>query len=153
MQGKSLGNVSDAVGEYLHVYFAIAWPIKFGEENALPPAECQLPFLDENELVYVSEYGFHVRIGIALGVAIGAGHGDEAIESSLSIGGYVRVGMLVDQNAGGGVRDVYEAGANANPESGHDALHIFGDVNELGAARSLYGDGLHKVLERLAEPE
>jgi hypothetical protein len=42
--------------------------------------------------------------------------------------------MFVDQYGGGGVRHIKEASANANAESGDDALDIFANVNELRAA-------------------
>src|SRR5208283_220190 len=137
---------SNAIGQDFDVDLALAGAIKFGEEDALPTAERQLPFLDEDELGHTGEHGFDVRVRVALGVAIGASHGDQAVEGAFGVGGHVGIGMFVDEDAGRSVGNVEEASADAEAQSGDNALDILGDIDHLGAARGFYGDGLHGSL-------
>jgi len=129
------------------VDFAGAGAVEFGEEDALPAAEGEFDFFDEDELGAAGEDGFDVGVSVAFGVAIGAGCGDEAVERAFGVGGDIGVGAFVDDNSRGGVRDVEEAGAAANAESGNDALDVVGDVEQLGTARSFDLDGLHSRLQ------
>jgi len=89
---------------------------------------------DEDELGDAREHGFDVRVGIALGVTIRTGHGDEAVEGTFGVGGYVGISVFIDEYASGGVWHVEEAGTNTDAKGGDDALDIFGDIDHLGAA-------------------
>jgi hypothetical protein len=135
----------DAVGEDLYVEFAFAGAVEFGEENALPAAEGEFAFFDEDELCGAGEHGFDVRVRIAFGVAVWPGGGNQAIEGAFGIGGDVGVAVFVDENGSSGVGDIEEAGTDADAESGDDALNVAGYVDELSAARSFDRDGLHEA--------
>lgn len=135
----------NAVGKDLDVEFALAGAVEFCEENALPATEGEFAFFYENKLRGAGEHGFDVRVGVAFGVAVGAGGGNETVEGALRIGSDIGVGMFVDENGSRGVRNVQEASADADAESGDDALDVSGDVDELGAARSFDADGLHEA--------
>ena len=127
--------------------FARARAIEFREEDALPAAKSELRFFDENELRDAGENGFDVRVGVAFSMAIGSRGWDEAIESAFGVGGDIGVGMFVDKDAGGSVRDVEETGAGSNAKCGDDALDVAGYVEQLRPARGFDGDGLHGRLQ------
>jgi hypothetical protein len=66
-------------------------------------------------------------------VAIRAGRRNEAIKRPFGVGGNVRIGVLVNQNASGRVRDVKEARASFDAERGNHSLDFLRHVRHLGA--------------------
>ncbi len=66
--------------------------------------------------------------------------GNEAREGGFDIGGDVGVGVFVDDDAGGGVRDVEVADAGVDGGILHEFGDGGGDVEQLGAALGADGD-------------
>ena len=55
-----LSLASDAVGDDFDVEVALAWPVEFGEEDALPAAEGELAVFDKDELRGANKHGLYV---------------------------------------------------------------------------------------------
>ena len=142
---RSMRFASHAVGEDLYVEVAFAGAVELGKEDALPAAEGEFAFFNKDELRCTDKHGLHMRIGISLGVTIGASRRNKAVERSLSIGGHVRIGVLVNQNPSSGVRDVQVARSSLDAQRRYHALHLHCDVNYLGTADSSDYDRLHGV--------
>jgi hypothetical protein len=104
--GTAAGGILFRVGDGFDVEFAVARAIEFAKEDALPVAQNELAVGYKNGLLGTHEDGFHVRVGIAFGVFVGPAFRDEVIEDAFDIAGDVWVGVLVDGDCGGGVRDV-----------------------------------------------
>jgi hypothetical protein len=129
---RILPTESDAVGQHLDVDFPFARTVEFGKEDALPRSKEQFALFDEGELGATGEHGFDVGIGVAFGVTVGPGGGNEAIDSPFGVGGDVGVGVFVDEDGGGGVGYVKKAGADAVAKRGYDALNVLGDFKQFG---------------------
>ena len=78
-----------------------------------------------------------MRIGIAFGVAVRTLARNQSIEERCYIRGYIGIGVLVDCDASGGVRDINVADAAVNARLPNDRLNFAADVHQLGAAGSL----------------
>jgi len=89
---------------------------------------------DENALARTRQDCLCIRIGIALSVAVWAAVWNEAVHDAFEIGSDVRVCVLVDGDARGGVRDVYVADSLLDAGFGDQRLDFAGYVNELRAA-------------------
>jgi len=144
--GRSCGLVMTTgrhglVGDDFDAEAAGAGAVEFAEEDALPAAEFEFAFGDEDGGGSAHERGLDVGVGVAFGVAVGCGvFWNEAREGGLDIGSDVWVGAFVDDDAGGGVRDVEVADAGVHG----GVLDEFGDggsdVQELGAALGADGE-------------
>src|SRR5580700_6051064 len=91
-----------------------AGAVEFAEKDSLPTAELESAFGDEDGGGSAYERGLNVGVGVAFGVAVAGGLGNEAREGGFDIGGDVGVGVFVDHDAGGGVRDVKVADAGVH---------------------------------------
>ena len=116
-----------------------------GPSNSQKKMPCQRPswslaFGDEDGGGSAHERGLDVGVGVAFGVLIFAGFGDEAREGGFDIGGDVGVGVFVNEDAGGGVRDVEVADAGVDGGILHQFGDGGGDVEQLGAALGADGD-------------
>ena len=107
----------DAVGEDFDVDVAFAGAVELGEENALPAAKSELAVFDEHNLRGANEHRLHVRVGISFSVAIRRSGRHEAVEGAFRVGGDIGIGVFVDQDSGGGVRDVQVACAALMPSA------------------------------------
>src|SRR4029077_10061647 len=83
---------------------ALARAVEFAEEDSLPGAESEFAVFYKDDLARSGEDGSHVRVRVAFGVAIGALMGDQPIENSFDIASDVGIGVLVDDDSGGGMR-------------------------------------------------
>ena len=122
------------VGDDFYAEEAGAGAVEFAEEDALPAAELELAFGDEDGGGSAHERGFDVGVGVAFGVSEIAALGNQAGKGGFEIGGDVGVGVFVDDDAGGGVRDVEMADAGVDAGVVHEFGDGGGDVEQLGAA-------------------
>ena len=152
-----------SVGDDFDAEEAGAGAVEFAEEDALPAAELEFAFGDEDGGGGAHERGLDVGVGVAFGVLIAGVLGNQAREGGFHIGGDVGVGVFVDDDAGGGVRDVKVADAGVHGGVVHEFGDGSGDVEQLGAALGADGEfagagvggfgGGHEwgIIEELAE--
>lgn len=118
--------LSRAVSDDVNEHSTCTGAVELGQEDALPGAKREAPALDREGGGLADEGCHDVGGRIALRVAERAGLWDSLVEPVEHVGRDVRVGVLVDDDAGGGVRD--EDVANA----GGDTLALDGSVNLCG---------------------
>src|SRR5690349_18899245 len=73
---------SDSVGNDLHEDAALPWTIEFAKENPLPGTEQQFAAVNDDRLTGTGQHRLHVRVGVALSVAIRAAMRDEAVKDA-----------------------------------------------------------------------
>ena len=125
---------------------AVARPVELAEEDPLPAAERELAAVERHEDLRVHQRRAHVRGGVGavgvLGVLPVPAVVDHLLERVLEVLRDERVGVLVDRDARGRVRNVDE-GRRSAVRAGERLLHEVGDVHELGLAVGLQADLAH----------
>ena len=124
-----LGRVRD----YLDENGALARPIEFAEENALPGAQSEFSIFDEDGLAGSGQDGFHVRVGVAFRMAVGTIVRNQAIENSFHVSGNIGIGVLIDGDSGRRVRYVNVAESAGHARFANCVFDFAGDVHELRA--------------------
>ena len=133
------------IGLNFYIELPIARAIEFGEQYALPAAEGELGFFNEDELGCACKHCFYVGVSVAFGMLVGRIVGDEAVVSGFGVGGDIWVSMFVDQDAGRSVGDVQKADAGFYAGGIDELFDFVGYVYELGTAFGFYVKGLHSV--------
>ena len=123
---------------------ALARAVEFAEEDSLPGAESEFAVFDKDDLARSGEDGFHVRVRVAFGVAIGALVGDQPIENSFDVAGDVGIGVLVDDDSGGGMRNIDVADAAFHIGFAESLFDFAGDVYKLRAAIRFDAKSFHR---------
>src|SRR5216684_3537672 len=113
---------------------ALARAVEFTKKNSLPGAESEFAVFDEDGLARSGEDGFHVRVRVAFGVAIPALMRDQAIEDLFDVAGDVGIGVFVDDDSGGGVRNIDVADAVFHIRFADSLFDFAGDIYKLRAA-------------------
>ncbi len=113
---------------------ALAGAVEFTKKNPLPGAESEVAVFDEDGLARSGEDGFHVRVRVAFAVAIRALVRDQAIEDPFDVAGDVGIGMFVDDDSGGGVRNIDVADAAFHIRFADSLFDFAGDIYKLRAA-------------------
>jgi len=131
------------IGDDFYLDGALARAVEFAEENSLPGAESEFAVFDEDDLARAGEDGLHVRVSVAFGVAIWAVVWDQAIEDSFDVAGDVNVGVLVDGDSGGGVRNVDVADAAFHIGFADSLFDFAGDIDKLRAAVRFDAESFH----------
>ena len=131
------------IGDDFYLDGALARAVEFAEEDSLPGAESEFAVIDEYDLARSGEDGLHVGIGVALGVLVRAFVGNEAIEDSFDIAGDVGIGVLVDGDPGGGVRNVDVADAAFHIGFADSLFDFAGDIDKLRAAIRFDAESFH----------
>ncbi len=115
--------------------------VELREVHALPSAELQLAFVYRKRHIATDEDAFDVRGGISLGVTVVAVLRNELRELMQQITLHIGIGILVDEHASGGVRDVYHAYTLANlrpcDRRAYARCDIDGHLALVGAHRQL----------------
>ena len=114
--------------------------VEFAEEDSLPGAEFELASANKNGGGTADERRLDVRVGVAFGVAVAGILRNHARKRGLNIGGDVRIGVLIDEHAGGGVRNVHVADARLHAGILHHFGDARGDVEQLGAPFRAHGE-------------
>ncbi len=109
----------------------------------MPGAESEFAVIDEYDLARSGEDGLHVGIGVALGVLVRAFVGNEAIEDSFDVAGDVGIGVLVDGDSGGGVRNIDVADAAFHIGFPDSLFDFAGYIHKLRAAIGFDAKSLH----------
>jgi hypothetical protein len=103
-----------------------------GPSNSQRKIPCQLSaqftVCDEDGLAGSGQDGFHMRAGVAFGAAIRAFVLDFTIEDSCDVAGDVGIGVLIDGNSGGGVRNVDVADAGFHIGFADSVFDFAGDI-------------------------
>jgi hypothetical protein len=115
------------------VQLPLARAVELAKEDALPAAKRELACLHKNELAGTDKSRFHVRVGVAFGVAIRTSCGDQPVERSFYVRSDIGISVLVDGNGGSGVRDKEVADSRGDTRARHNLLDCGCDVDELGA--------------------
>jgi hypothetical protein len=123
------------LGDDSHAQFARARAIEFGEEDGLPAPKGKLAAFDPNSFGRAYERGLDVRIGITLGVLVGAGVRYEAVEGSLNVARDGRVIAFIDEYARSRMRNIEKADPLIAAGITQGLLDFGGDVLKLGSAR------------------
>ena len=131
------------IGEDFYEHRTLARAVKFVQENSLPGAEREFAVFDEDDLARSSEYGFHVRVSVAFGVAIRAFVLDQTIENTFDVAGDVGIGVLVDGDSGSGVRNVDVADATLHAGFTDGLFDFVRDVYKLGATIRFHAKSFH----------
>ena len=84
-----------------------------------------------------------MRVGVAFGVAIRALVLDQTIEDSFDVAGDVGIGVLIDGNSGGGVRNVDVADAGFHSGFADSVFDFAGDVDKLRATIRFDAESFH----------
>ena len=134
---------SAVIGDDFYPDGALAWAVEFTEENSLPGAEREFAVFDECGLTRSGEDGLHVGIGVALGVLVRPCVGNQAIEDSFDVAGDVGIGVLVDDDSGGGVRNVDVADAAFHVGFADSLFDFARDINKLRAAIRFEAESFH----------
>ena len=119
---------------------ALTRAVELAEEDPLPGPEREAAVADRHEHVGAHERRADVRRGVLLAlfdVLPGPVLGDDPLERGLEVARDGRVGVLVDRDARGGVRDVDE-GRRRAVELAEGRLHLPRDVDELAPALGLH---------------
>ena len=117
--------------------------VEFAEEDALPAAQGQVAVDDEDGLGVAYQDGLDVRVGIAFAVFVWAAVWDQTIKGGFYVAGHVWIGVFVDGDGGGGVRDVEMAHAGFDLRFGYEGLDFISHVYKLGAASGFDLQGMH----------
>src|ERR1017187_5509641 len=111
----------------------------FPEVNALPGAQHQLAVTDGNGKVDGGKRGAHMSGHIVVALAgvreerVAVRH--KAGEEMLQVTPHVRVGVLLDQQGGGGMAEVEGHQAGSETALGNPVSHLAGDLVEAAATR------------------
>jgi hypothetical protein len=123
------------VGDDFYAEFAGARTVELGKEDLLPLAEGEPAVLDPDGLRAAEKGKFDVGIGVPFRVAEAFVVRDKAIEGVLHVAGDVGIVALVDDYAGGSVRDEEVAGAIGAAGRVYELFDFGRDVPKFGAAR------------------
>jgi hypothetical protein len=134
---------SAVIGDDFYLHGALARAVEFAEEDSLPGAQREFAVFDECGLTRSGEDGLHVGIGVALGVLVRAFVGNQAIEDSFDVAGNVGIGVLVDDDSGGGVRNVDVADAVLHGGFADSLFDFARDINKLRAAIRFDAESFH----------
>lgn len=97
----------------------------------MPGAQHKPSSFNEYHLRRSGKNGFHVRVGVPLGMAVSSAMRDEPVENSFYVARYIRIGVFVDGNACGGVRHIHVTQAVSYPRFLDRLLDGTRDVDEL----------------------
>lgn len=114
-------------------------PIEVAEEDALPGAEDQLSARDYQRDGRTDAAGLDVRGGVPLRMAVVRPVREGGRHPADEVRPHVRVGVLVDREAGGGVLGEDEAEAVVHPAHMHDLTDPGGYLDHVGPI-GVHGD-------------
>ena len=111
-----------------------AGAVELAEVDALPGAEEEFAFVDDDGNGGAGEDGFEVGAGVAFGVFVeGFGFGDEGGEFVGDVVFNVGVGVFVEGDGGGGVGDEDDAEAVLDAGLGDELGDARGDIEDFVA--------------------
>lgn len=126
-------------------YFSLSGAVEFAEIDGLPGAELQAAIFD-NDLGGIAHHaGFDVCGGVAFVVGVTGFPWYAAIERLFHVAGHVRIGVFVDGDAGGGVRDEDGNDSVCGAQFGDCGLNQRGDVHEFAFSGCRNVDLFHHV--------
>ena len=132
------------IGDDFYQDGALPGAVEFTKKNSLPGTESEFAVFDEDGLARSSEDGFHVRVRVAFAVAIRALMRDQAIEDPLDVAGDVGIGVLVDDDSGGGMRNIDVADAAFHIGFAESLFDFASDVYKLRAAIRFDAKSFHR---------
>ena len=84
-----------------------------------------------------------MRVGVAFRMAVGTIVRNQAIENSFHVSGNIGIGVLVDDDSGGGVRNVDVADTAFHIGFANSVFDFAGDFHKLGAAVGFNAESFH----------
>src|SRR5438067_5389005 len=121
---------SSVAAYYHHYHFPLAPAVELAEEDSLPATEQQLAVVEGDGDARARERSLDVCVGVLLAVA--EAHAvlrDERAKRVEHVGGHVRVGVLVDGEAGGRVAHVEVADAFARARLAEAAAYVVRELD------------------------
>src|SRR5713226_6481311 len=115
-----------------HAHPAFAWAVEVGQENSLPASELQPVGAHRDGLRCPDQAGLDVGGGVAFGVPVAPFPGHQPLQRGEQVVQDIRVRILIDEDARGGMRDVDGAHAVADAGFRHQPLHQLRDIDGIG---------------------
>ncbi len=126
---------------------SLTWSIEFREVHTLPRAEDELAVVYRKRHIVTHKDRFDVRRRVSLRMAVIAVFRNDLRKVMKQITLHIRVSVLIDEDRGRRVRDIYDAYtfAHLRPRDrcAYAGCHVDGHLALLGADRQLFVVGTH----------
>ncbi len=119
---------------HLHPHFPAPRSVEFAEKHRLPSPQLQFAAADNDGNAAAYQRGFDMGGGITFAVSVVVNVRDDFVQFHHNIAADGRVGVFVDSDGGGGVRDEDSADAVFDAAGKDGVFHKMADVDHFRAA-------------------